>query len=88
MTVSSWEVGTRLPLLPTIRHIADVFHVPVSSLISIEETGMEEDADKQLVDLIKSKPMVRELLDKSRYLSDDDFRTLLNVAEALVRSKV
>lgn len=88
MTLSSWEVGTRMPALSTIQHIADTFHVPLSSLISLESTGKLEDGDRELLDLIKSKPMVRELISSARYLSDEDMSTILNVAQALVRAKV
>lgn len=88
MTLSSWEVGTRMPALSTIQRIADTFHVPLSSLIALDSTGKEEDADRELLDLIKAKPMIRELVDKARYLSDDDMSTILNVAQALVRAKV
>lgn len=88
VNVSAWELGTRTPTIPTIKHIADVFHVPVSSLISLETSGNEVDADRELLDLIKSKPMIRELLDKSRYLSDADIRMLLDVINALTRTRV
>ena len=88
MTLSSWEVGTRMPALSTIQHIADTFHVPLSSLISLESTGKEEDGDRELLDLIKSNPMIRELVDKSRYLSDADIRMLLDVISALTRTRV
>ena len=87
VNVSAWEIGTRTPALSTIQHIADTFHVPLSSLISLESTGKQEDIDKELLDLIKSKPFVRELIDKARYLSDDDMSTILNVANALVKAK-
>ena len=76
VNVSAWEIGTRTPALSTL-----------SSLISLESTGKQEDIDKELLDLIKSKPFVRELIDKARYLSDDDMSTILNVANALVKAK-
>lgn len=88
MTLSSWEIGTRTPALSTIQHIADTFHVPLSSLISLESTGREEDGDRELLDLIKNNPKIRQLVDKARYLSDEDMSTILNVAQALVRAKV
>ena len=88
VNVSAWEIGTRMPALSTIQRIADTFHVPLSSLIALDSTGKEEDADRELLDLIKSKPMIRELVDKARYLSDDDMSTILNVAQALVRAKI
>ena len=88
VNVSAWELGTRMPTIPTIQHIANVFHVPLSSLISLESTGREEDGDRELLDLIKNNPKIRQLVDKARYLSDEDMSTILNVAQALVRAKV
>lgn len=87
VNVSAWELGTRTPTLPTIQHIANVFHVPLSSLISLETSGNENDADRELLDIIQSKPMVRKLVDKSRYLSDADMRMILDVIEALTRTR-
>lgn len=85
MTLSSWEVGTRMPQLSTIQHIADVFHVPLSSLISLNSTGNEADVDRELLDLIKSNQKVNILLTKARYMSDDDIDVLLVVANALTK---
>lgn len=88
VTLSSWEVGSRIPSLSVIKGIADTFHVPLSSLIPMDTTGNEEDADRELLDLIQSNPMVRKLVDKSRYLSDADLRMLMDVIDALTRARV
>ena len=88
MTVSSWETGTRMPKLTTVKHIAEVFHVPVSSLIALETLGNEEDGDHELLDLIKQNPKIRLLVDKSRYLSNADINMVLDVIGALTRTRV
>lgn len=88
MTVSAWEIGTRMPALSTIQHIADTFHVPLSSLISLQSTGNEEDGDRELLDLIQSRQKLRELMSKARYLSDEDLDVILNVANALTKGIV
>lgn len=88
MTVSSWETGARMPGLPTVKHIAEVFHVPVSSLIALETIGNEEDGDRELLDLIKQNPKIRQLVDKSRYLSNADINMLLDVIGALTKTRV
>ena len=87
VNVSAWELGTRVPTLATIRHIADTFKVPLSSLISIEESGIEEDADRELLDLIRKNCNIRTLVDKSRYLSDADMNVILNMISALTRDR-
>ena len=88
VNVSAWEIGARTPTLLTIKHIADVFHIPLSSLIPLETSGNEDDADRELLDIIQTNPMIRELVDKTRYLSDTDLQTVLNVIEALTRTRV
>jgi len=88
MTVSSWEIGARMPAISTIQHIAEVFHVPVSSLISLESIGNEDDGDRELLDLIKSNPKIRTIVDKSRYLSNADLNMLIDVISALTRTRV
>ena len=87
MTLSSWELGTRMPALSTIQHIADTFHVPLSSLISLEETGKEEDGDRELLDLIKGNQRIRFLLNKARYLSDENIDLINNMIDALTKEK-
>ena len=88
MTVSSWEVNSRMPSLQTIQHIADVFHVPVSSLIPMDANGNENDEDRELLDLIKTNPKIRTIVDKSRYLSNADLNMLIDVISALTRTRV
>ena len=88
MTVSSWEVGTRMPSLETVKHVAEVFHVPVSSLISLETLGNEDDSDRELLDVIKSNPKIRTIVDKSRYLSNADLNMIIDMVSALTRTRV
>lgn len=88
MTVSSWEIGSRMPSLETVKHIAETFHVPFSSLISLETLGNEDDGDRELLDLIKSNPKIRTIVDKARYLSNADLNMLLDLIGALTRTRV
>ena len=77
-----------MPSLATIKHVADVFHVPLSSLISLEEIGNADDSDRELLDVIKQNPKVRQLVDKARYLSNSDLNMILDVVGALTRTRV
>lgn len=88
MTVSSWEVGTRTPLMPKIKHIAEVFHVPLSSLISLESTGDDEDIDRELIDIIRSSPKLKSLINRIRYLSDEDINIINDMINVMTRTKV
>ena len=85
MTLSSWECGTRMPSLDTIKHIANTFHVSVTSLISVEESGHEDDLVYEIADLFNTRPMIRTLFECSRYLSDKDLGVLVGVAQALTK---
>lgn len=87
MTLSSWEVGTRMPALSTIKHIADTFKVPLSSLISLEGTGIEEDGDRELLDLIHGNQRIKFLLNRSRYLSDNDLDLINKIIDRLTKEK-
>lgn len=86
--VTAWERGTRTPTLNTIKGIAEVFSVPLSSLLPLEDLGREEDADRKLLDYIQSNSMLREIIEKSRYLSDADLRMIIDVINALTRTRV
>lgn len=88
VNVSAWELGTRMPYLDTIKHIAKTFHVPITSLISIEDTGVEDDFVQEVADVIQRDPKVRMLFDKVRYMSSDDIDTVLNIVNALARNQV
>ena len=88
VNVSAWERGFRVPGLPVIQHIAEVFNVPLSSLIPMETSGKDEDADRELIDLIKQNPKIRQLVDKSRYLSNADINMVLDVIGALTKTRV
>lgn len=85
VNVSAWEVGRRVPTFPTIKHIAEVFHVPISSLLPLETSGKEEDEDREMLDLIKTNPKIRQIVEKLRYLSNADLNMLIDVINALTR---
>ena len=85
VSVSAWEVGTRTPNMETVKHIASVFHVPVTSLLSVEESGHDEDLVREIADLFAERPMIRTLFERSRYLSDEDLGVVLSVAQALTK---
>ena len=88
MTVSSWEVGTRLPLIPTIKHIAEVFNVPVSSLLPLSESeSNDDDLVREVADALHRDPKVRLLFDKTRYMTAEDLDAVIGVVNAISRSR-
>lgn len=87
VNVSAWELGTRRPYLETIKHIAKTFNVPLSSLISIDETGMDEDYVREIADMMQRDPKVRLLFDRTKYMSQSDLDTVLSVVTAITRER-
>lgn len=85
--VTAWERGTRMPNLETIQFIADTFKVPLSSLISVDQTGLDEDYVREIADLLKTRPDIRTLIGIIRYMPERDLATVINVAEAFQSKK-
>ena len=87
VNVSAWELGTRMPYLDTIKHIANTFNIPLSSLISIEESGIEEDYIREIADTLQRDPKIRMLFDRTKYMSPSDIDTVLSVVNAITRER-
>lgn len=83
--VTAWERNTRTPALSMIRYIADTFKVPLSTLLPLSETGIEQDSDRELIDLMRTNPMLHELMDRARFLNDQDLSLILSVVCALTK---
>lgn len=85
VNVSAWEIGTRMPSLATITHIADTFRIPVSSLISIADSNIEDDYVKEIADVLQRDARVRMLFDKVRYMTSEDLDVVVSVVNGLAR---
>lgn len=88
VNVSAWELGTRVPSLATIRHIAETFKVPVSSLISIDSTGINDDYIQEVADMMKQNPKIRILFDKAKFMSQSDLDAIIGVIDAITRERI
>lgn len=87
VSVSAWEIGTRQPSMDTIRHIAAVFHVPITTLLSVEESGQDDDYVREVSDVLRQNPKVRILFDRAKYLSHSDLDVVLGVVDAITRER-
>lgn len=87
VNVSAWEIGTRVPNLATIRHIAETFRVPLSSLINISDTGMEDDLINEIAEAMHQNPKIRLLFDKTRRMTQKDLDVVLSVVEAITEKE-
>lgn len=86
VNVSAWELGTRTPYLATIREIADKFKVPLSSLISIEDTGIDEDYVNSVAEAMKREPRLKEIFDSVLYMSTSDLDALIGIIRAMTKA--
>ena len=87
-TVAAWERETRTPSLSTIKSIANTFKVPLSSLISISETGISEDYISELSDAFEREPKLKILFDRAKYLNEDDLRVIIRIATAFANERI
>lgn len=87
VNVSAWELGTRKPTFATIKHIAETFNVPLSSLISITDTGTNDDYLQEIAELLQRRPSVRLLFDRAKYMSEDDMSAVLSIVNAITRER-
>lgn len=88
VNVSAWEIGTRTPSLSTIQHIADVFHVPVSSLIPFNPGTEDDGLVQEMMEIMQRDPKTRLLFDRVKFLSAADLDTVLSVIDAITRERV
>ena len=86
--ITSWEIGNRMPNLATIQMIAETFKVPLSSLISIGDTGEDDDFITELADTMKREPKLRVLFDRVKDLNQDDVRVLIRIAQAFANERI
>lgn len=84
-SVSAWELGTREPEFSVVFEISKVFRVPVSSLIPICESGMEEDAVQETVDLVRQNPRLRVTFDKMKHFDKHKMNVVLGVVDAIAK---
>ena len=83
--VSAWELGVREPEMSVIFDIADTLKVPVSSLIPIEMSGMEDDVAQKIVDVLYQNPQLFTAFDKIKYFDEKQMTVVLSVIEAISR---
>lgn len=83
--VSAWEIGIREPEFSVVFAIADTFRVPVSSLIPLEASGMEEDLLQKAADMLQNNPSLSTALDKIKYFDEKQMGVVLSVIDAIAK---
>ena len=83
--ISAWELGIREPELGIVFAIAKQFKVPVTSLLPIEKTGMDEDIDQKALDFLHQNPRWCVTFDKTRYFDEQQMDVVLSVIDAIAK---
>lgn len=81
--VSAWELGAREPEMSVVFDIANTLKVPVSSLIPIEMSGMDEDVSRKILDVLYQNPQLFSAFDKIKYFDEKQMAVVLSVIEAI-----
>ena len=85
--VSAWERNYRRPTDAMIQHIADVFNVPVYSILSFDSENNYDDLVKEIAEAFRREPNIRLLFEKTRYMSSEDIEVVLTVACAISKER-
>ena len=83
--VSAWEVGIREPEFSVIFDIAAKFQIPVSSLIPLEESGMDEDVVQKAADMLHRNPRLCLTFDKTKYFDEKQMGVVMSVLDAIAK---
>lgn len=85
--VSAWELGTREPEFSVIFEIAETFNVPVSSLIPLELSGMEDDYMQNAIDMLHRNPRLCVTFDKTKYFNEEQMNVVMSVIDAIAKER-
>jgi len=83
--ISWFESGSREPSLGMIFRIAGKFRVPVTSLIPVEQSGMDDDVFLSLSATANANPYWPEILARGKYLSNEDTAMILSMVRSLTK---
>lgn len=81
--ISAWELGTREPELGTVFQIAKTFMVPVSSLLPVEESGLDEDMSRKVLSAVGQNPGLGAAILKMQYFDAKQLAVVTSVIDAI-----
>lgn len=82
-SISAWELGTREPELGTVFQIAKIFMVPVSSLLPVEESGLDEDASRKVLSAVGQNHGLGTAILKMQYFDSKQLAVVTSVIDAI-----
>lgn len=81
--ISHFEAGDRDPGIDFLFRIADKFGVPVTTLIPVGRSGMDDDAMTLVSGLVAKNPAWIDAFDKARRLTDHQTDLVISMIECL-----
>ena len=81
--ISAWELGTREPELGTVFQIANMFKVPVSSLVPIEESSLDDDTTQKVIDAVRQNPGISAAIQKMKFFDEKQLNVVMSVVDAI-----
>ena len=90
-TVAMWETGKNEPSLETLSHLADIFNVPMSAMLSAEEQvrilGTLSKTDYDTLEALHQNPKLGMLFDRQRKMSSADIDAMLAIANSILKER-
>jgi len=81
--ISAWELGSREPELGTVFQIARSFKVPVSSLLPIETSDMDDDVTLKVIDAVRQNPGISAAIQKMKFFDEKQMNVVMSVVDAI-----
>ena len=82
-SITAWERGARTPSKKMMKKISETFNIPMSSMISEEETDRER--AEVVADMLHANPKLGLLFDRTRNMDDKDLDAILGIVAAITK---
>ena len=80
--VSSWELGRSAPDLGTLFQISRALHEPVTRLLPLEDSPMDDDRDQRILDIIHQDQRWMTLFSRHGKMSEAAWTAVFSVLDA------
>ena len=84
-SITMYESGRRMPDFETMEALADVFNVPMASLVSADDGMTMEDQIR--LEALHQNPKLGLLFDRSRKMSHEDVEFMLQMADRILKER-
>lgn len=85
--ISAWERGTREPNFEACEHLADIFNIPLSSLMIPSEPQAGDDYVRYVANYLHNDPKKRILFDMSTKATPEEMDAVITVFKAILKER-